>query len=173
MYLLKNPLSYFLLATMLFLVYYFLPEKKLNGKLEIDKILVLKGKHEMQLIGNNEIIKSYPIAIGREPEGAKHFEGDDKTPEGKYFIESKNPNSGYYLNLGISYPAQKDIAFAKKIGRKPGGLIKIHGLKNGLGFLGKFHRWKDWTHGCIALTNHEMDELYHHIKIGTPIEIRP
>jgi murein L,D-transpeptidase YafK len=156
-----------------FLVYYLFPEKKIDNSKPINKILVFKSKRKLMVLNNNKVIKEYTISLGRKPIGAKHFEGDDKTPEGLYYIESKNPHSGYYLNLGISYPSEKDKLFAEKSGKSPGGLIKIHGLKNGMAFIGKFHRWVDWTHGCIALTNNEVEELYNNVKLKTPIEIRP
>ncbi|MCF6241981.1 MAG: L,D-transpeptidase family protein [Bacteroidales bacterium] len=151
---------------------YFYP-KKLDADIKITKIIVLKSKRELQIFHNNDLVKTYKISLGRQPIGAKHFQGDNKTPEGNYFINDKNPNSGYHLNLGISYPAKKDISYAKRFGKSPGGAIKIHGLKNGFGFIGKLHRLLDWTHGCIAMTNHEIEELYKSVKIGTPIEIRP
>ena len=88
-----------------------------------------------------------------------------------YYINDKNPKSGYHLNLGVSYPNKYDRIYAKKIHKKPGGLIKIHGLRNRLGFIGKFHRFFDWTLGCIALTNEEVEELYTNVPIGTKIEI--
>jgi murein L,D-transpeptidase YafK len=154
-------------------VYYFFPEKKLNTSKPIDKIIVLKSRRKLLVLSGNQLLKEYKISLGKSPTGAKHFEGDYKTPEGIYTIESKNPQSGYFKNLGISYPSENDINFAKENGKKPGGLIKIHGLKNGMGFIGKFHRWTDWTNGCIALTNQDMDELYNNIKVGTPIEIKP
>jgi len=153
-------------------IYYFFPEKELDNSKTIDKILVLKSKRQLQVFSKNELLKSYKISLGRKPIGAKQFEGDDKTPEGKYTINDKNPNSGYHLNLGVSYPSKADIKFAKSKRKSPGGLIKIHGLKNGRGFIGKFHRFFDWTHGCIALTNDEIEELYHNVKIGTVIEIK-
>lgn len=90
-----------------------------------------------------------------------------------YFIDSKNPKSGYHKNLGISYPNEEDIQNAKFEGVEPGGEIKIHGLRNGLGFIGKFHRWYDWTAGCIALTDSEIDELYRSVEMGSPILIQP
>jgi len=153
-------------------VYYFFPEKKLDTNKKIDKIQVFKSERKMKVYSRGQLIKTYKISLGRKPVGAKQFEGDDKTPEGKYIINDKNPNSGYHLNLGISYPKAKDIQFAKSKGKSPGGLIKIHGLKNGLGFIGKFHRFFDWTHGCIAVTDEEIEELYHNVKTGTVIEMR-
>ncbi len=153
-------------------IFYFFPEKELDTNKKIDKILVLKSQRRLQVFSKGKLIKSYKISLGRVPVGAKHFEGDDKTPEGQYLINDKNPNSGYHLNLGVSYPSKADVQFANSNGKSPGGLIKLHGLKNGMGFIGKFHRFFDWTHGCIALTNPEIEELYHNVEIGTVIEIR-
>lgn len=90
-----------------------------------------------------------------------------------YFINDKNPHSGYHKNLGISYPDQDDIARAKQLGKPPGGDVKIHGLRNKTGSISKFHRWYDWTLGCIAVTDEEIDELYGAVQVGTPIEIKP
>lgn len=173
MKILKIILLCFAILLISITVYYFFPEKKLDTSKSIDKIIVLKSKRKLLVLNGNQILKEYKISIGKIPVGAKHFEGDYKTPEGIYTIESKNPQSGYFKNLGISYPAEKDIKYAKENGKKAGGLIKIHGLKNGKGFIGKFHRWTDWTNGCIALTNQEMEELYTNVKVGTVIEIKP
>ncbi len=119
------------------------------------------------------LVKTYTISLGHQPEGHKVQQGDSRTPEGVYTINDKNPNSGYYKNLGISYPNVADRARAEKAGQSAGGDVKIHGLKNGAGVLGKLHRWMDWTQGCIAVTNEEMEELYAHTPIGTVIEILP
>lgn len=148
-------------------------DKPLNKSVTIDKIVVEKGKRRLNLFFNDKLIKTYKISLGHNSEGDKEFEGDKKTPEGKYLIIDKNPNSGYYKNLGISYPNNDDVKQAEKLGKKPGGEIKIHGLKNGLGWIGKAHLLIDWTAGCIALTNNEIDELFEVVKIGTPIEIKP
>lgn len=138
----------------------------------IDKILVTKSSHQMEVFANNKLIKTYKIAFGRGGKGAKQYEGDKKTPEGTYTINSKNKDSGYHNNLGISYPNQFDIAQCKKMNKPTGGDIKIHGLKNGFGFIGGLHRLFDWTLGCIALTNLEIDELSAHTPIGTMIVIK-
>lgn len=153
--------------------YYFVPEDKLSANVKIDKLVVLKSKRIMHAYQGKEIIKTFTISLGRNPIGHKQFEGDKRTPEGIYKIDSKNPDSGYHKNLGISYPDQDDIAFAKKNNQDPGGAVKIHGLKNGQGWIGKFHRFRDWTAGCIALTDEEVDELYDHVNVGAVIEIRP
>ncbi len=168
----KRIFYFLLFVIFLFLGYYFFLDKKLDTSKEIDKIVVIKSERKLIVYCETEELKSYTVSLGREPKGAKHFEGDMKTPEGVYFIESKNPHSNYFLNLGISYPEKKDVLYAKKCKKSPGGLIKIHGLRNGLGFIGKFHQWFDWTYGCIAVTNEEMQELYENVKIGTIIEIK-
>ena len=168
----KTLIKYLLIVLLIsVLIYYFYPGKKLDNSTEIDKIVVLKSKRKLLVYSNGEVLKGYRISLGKQPKGKKQFEGDMKTPEGIYTIDSKNPQSGYYLNLGVSYPNEEDIAYAKSKGKSPGGLIKIHGIKNGLGFIGKFHRLIDWTHGCIALTNREVKELFEHVQIGTVIEI--
>ena len=151
--------------------FYFWPEKPLDTSMQIDKIQVIKHKRELKVFSNGKLLKTYKISLGKKPIEKKEFEGDKRTPEGIYFINDKNPESGYYLNLGISYPNESDKVNAEKMNKKPGGQIKIHGLKNGFGFIGKFHRFFDWTQGCIALTNKEIKELYNNVPIGTKIEI--
>lgn len=156
-----------------FAVYYFYPEPKLPAGISIDKLVVYKSKRQLLAYSNGQLVKTYHISLGGKPAGDKEFEGDKKTPEGIYFINDKNPNSGYHKNLGISYPNDNDLAYSKNLNKPAGGDIKIHGLRNYTGFIGKFHRWSDWTLGCIAVTNDEIDELYDAVKIGTPIDIRP
>ncbi len=155
------------------MVYYFYPEAKLPAGIQIDSLVVYKSKRQLLAYANGHPVKTYAISLGRQPVGAKEFEGDKKTPEGIYFISSKNPKSGYHKNLGISYPDKNDIEKAKLLGKATGGDVKIHGLRNGTGFIGRFHRWNDWTLGCIAVTNREIDELYNAVEIGTKIEIKP
>jgi len=168
-----KKMIYILLAILLAIaVYYFYPEKKLpKGKI-IDKIEVYKSKRKMLVYSEGKLLKTYTISLGRNPVGHKEVEGDFKTPEGIYEINAKNPNSGYHKNLGVSYPNEEDSAHAKSLEKSPGGDIKIHGIRNGSGFISKFQRWKDWTAGCIAVTNEEVDELYESVKIGAKIEIK-
>lgn len=154
------------------MTYISIPQSRLPSDAEIDKIVILKSKRQMMVYQHDILLKTYKISLGRNPLGTKQFEGDKKTPEGLYYINDKNPNSLYHKNLGISYPNQKDTEHARSSGKNPGGDIKIHGLRNGLGFISKFHRLVDWTSGCIAVTNSEIEELYNHTPIGTPIEIK-
>ncbi len=161
----------FLFSSIFFIIYCFSPEKKLPQGIKIDKIIILKQKHRMYVYSEGKMINNYIISLGRA-KGKKRFEGDKKTPEGIYFITNKNPNSSFHLNLGISYPNKKDIIYAKKHNKSPGGQIKIHGLKNGLGFIGKFHRLFDWTKGCIAVTNSEIEDIYKATPIGTKVIIK-
>lgn len=139
----------------------------------IDSIAVFKSAHKMYVYEDGRFIKAYRIALGAKPQGRKVCRGDCKTPEGLYYIEDKNPESDYYKNLGISYPNEHDKARAKRLGRSPGGDIKIHGLPNGQGNIGRAHTLYDWTEGCIAVTNDEIDELFNHVEVGTPIYINP
>jgi murein L,D-transpeptidase YafK len=152
-------------------IYYFYPEVKLPNDILIDKIVILKSEHRLEAYSRDKLVKKYNVSLGRS-KGKKQFEGDNKTPEGVYFINDKNPHSSYYMNLGISYPNEEDTRNAQKQNLPPGNEIKIHGIRNGLGFIGKFHRLFDWTQGCIAVTNNEMKELYDHTMIGAKIEIR-
>ncbi len=127
----------------------------------------------MSVYSKKGLIKTYTVAIGQNPVGKKQYEGDKKTPEGNYIIFDKNPNSKYHKNLGISYPNEADKATAKRLGKPPGGDVKIHGCNNKQTFIGKFQRWSDWTWGCVAVTNDEIDELYEHVSVGTPVTIMP
>ena len=170
----KKILLYGLLVVVLIvLVYYSFPDKKLDTSTKIDKILVLKHKRLLTVYSNGVALKSYKISLGGVPVGKKEFEGDQKTPEGIYSINDKNPNSDYHLNLAVSYPNEADSLYALKFGKSAGGEIKIHGLPNGYGFVGKFQRFQDWTLGCIALTNSEIEELFYNVPMGTQIEIVP
>ncbi|MCX6148656.1 MAG: L,D-transpeptidase family protein [Candidatus Kapabacteria bacterium] len=154
------------------LVCYFTPSKKILLRTKVDYLLVLKSERRLIAYSSNQIIKTYKIALGKSPIGDKEFEGDSKTPEGFYTINAKSDTSKFYKNLGISYPDSSDIEKSKQYGKPTGGDIKIHGLRNGIGFIGKLHRLVDWTAGCIAVTNDEIEELYQAVEIGTKIEIR-
>jgi murein L,D-transpeptidase YafK len=138
-----------------------------------DKILIEKKDRKMILLSKGQAIKSYKIALGGNPVGAKERKGDNKTPEGLYTIDSRNKNSKYHLSLHISYPNEKDRKRAKELGVSPGGDIMIHGIKNGMGWVGSIHTWYDWTQGCIAVTDKEIEEIDKLVPNGTVVEIRP
>ncbi len=138
-----------------------------------DKILIEKKARRLALLSKGHQIKVYKVALGRNPNGPKEREGDNRTPEGDYIVDSRNNKSRYHLSLHISYPSPKDIQRAKSLGVSPGGKIMIHGIMNGLGWVGRFHRWIDWTKGCIAVTNPEIEEIARLVPNGTPVEIRP
>lgn len=156
-----------------FLVYYFWPTKKLPKNARIDFIEVWKSKRRMDVFENGKLLKTYRIALGKNPIGHKEFEGDNRTPEGVYIINDRNPNSAFYKNLGISYPNENDLKHAESLGKSAGGDIKIHGLRNGRAYRGKSHRFKNWTAGCIAVTNKDMEELFGCVIDRAKIEIRP
>ena len=137
----------------------------------IDRVFVDKSSRTMQLLSDDKVIRSYHIALGDNPKGHKQFEGDERTPEGIYTLDYKNENSIAYRSIHISYPNEQDIAHAKALGKPPGGAIMIHGQMNGFEALTDYYQQHDWTDGCIAVTNEEMDEIMAAVKIGTPIEI--
>ena len=139
----------------------------------IDRIVVEKSARQLLVFRNGNRIKTYRIALGRSPLGAKQEEGDMKTPEGIYKVDGRNPQSSFHLALHISYPSDEDDKRAAANGVSAGFDIMIHGIQNGRGWIGAFHRWHDWTAGCIAVTDEEIEELWRVTPDGTTIEIRP
>lgn len=138
-----------------------------------DRVLVVKSERQLYLLRDDRVIGRYAISLGRSPVGDKVFQGDGRTPEGIYALDERNNGSRFYRAIHISYPNSQDIAEARKYGGRPGGLVMIHGQPS------EFNRgyhdrlaW-DWTEGCIALSNAEMDEIWQATEIGTPIEILP
>jgi murein L,D-transpeptidase YafK len=138
-----------------------------------DRVLVEKSARRLTLWQGETALKTYRVSLGREPVAPKEFEGDQRTPEGLYTIDFHKPDSDYHLALHISYPDQRDIDRAAPHNRSAGSDIMIHGLRNGDGWIGAFHRQSDWTAGCIAVTDFEIEEIYRAVPDGTPIEIRP
>lgn len=139
----------------------------------VDYILVNKTEKKMYLLSNGYKVKEYNVVFGGNPIGHKEQEGDEKTPEGQYILDYKKVDSSFYKAIHISYPNDADVSNAKAKGINPGGAIMIHGQKNGLGRLSWLTQRVNWTNGCIAVTNMEMDEIWGIVKIGTPIEILP
>jgi L,D-peptidoglycan transpeptidase YkuD (ErfK/YbiS/YcfS/YnhG family) len=138
-----------------------------------DKILIEKEERRLTLLSKGRVLKTYKIALGGNPIGPKERQGDNKTPEGTYLIDSRNKDSRYHLSLHISYPNEKDKKRAKELGASPGGDIMIHGIKNGFSWAGDLHTEVDWTKGCIAVTDEEIEEIDKLVPDGTVIEIRP
>ncbi|MEO0486805.1 MAG: L,D-transpeptidase family protein [Pseudomonadota bacterium] len=134
---------------------------------EVTRIMVFKEWRKMALMHNDEVLRIYDFELGFAPEGDKFVEGDGKTPEGVYLIDRKNPNSQFHLSLGISYPNARDRAEAEALGQSPGGDIFIHGTPR------RFVGEEDWTWGCLAVTNEEMEEIFAMVEVGTPIQIEP
>jgi murein L,D-transpeptidase YafK len=138
-----------------------------------DCILVEKSSRRLTLLRNGNALKTYRVALGHAPIGAKEYEGDQRTPEGIYSIDFHKPDSDYHLALHVSYPEQRDVDRAAAQGLSAGSDIMIHGLPNGRGWIGRFHRRSDWTAGCMAVANFEIEEIYRAVPDGTPIELRP
>jgi murein L,D-transpeptidase YafK len=148
-------------------------EDRLSADTRADRVIVLKAERKLILRRAGRELKSYRIALGGEPVGPKTRLGDHKTPEGIYVLDRRNAKSSFYRAIHISYPDAHDRARAERLGVSPGGDIFLHGLPNGYGWIGSAHRAKDWTDGCIAVTNHEIDEIRRTVPDGTPIEIKP
>jgi murein L,D-transpeptidase YafK len=140
---------------------------------QADKIVIVKSVRTMTLLSRSKVLKTYKVALGGVPAGPKHVEGDHKTPEGDYVIDAKNSHSQFHLSLHISYPSAADQERARSLGLRPGGAIMIHGLARPFAYLGSLHRQSDWTDGCIAVTNAEIDEIWKLVPVGTRVEIRP
>jgi tetratricopeptide (TPR) repeat protein len=138
-----------------------------------DRVLIEKKERRLTLFSKGEAVKTFKIALGGNPDGPKERQGDNKTPEGIYTIESRNRHSGYYLSLRLSYPNEEDKKRARALGVSPGGDIMIHGIKNGSSWVDGFPAEIDWTEGCIAVTNKEIEEIARLVPDGTTVEIRP
>jgi len=147
--------------------------KKINGRLVADSIVVVKSTHRMTLFYHGDSVAVFLVALGKTPTGQKVERGDNRTPEGVYYIDGRNPQSEFYRSLHISYPSLVERERAIKMGRDPGGDIMIHGLPTRFATVGDAHRLYDWTKGCIAVTNAEMDEIFAAVGLGAVIDIRP
>jgi len=135
---------------------------------EATRIVVLKKERRMTLLHHNRVLSTHKIDLGFAPVGHKRWEGDGRTPEGRYFVDRRNPNSRFHLSLGLSYPNEKDVAAARSVGKSPGGDIFIHGTGDP-----RKRRRADWTEGCISVSNREMDWIYARVMTGTPVDIYP
>jgi murein L,D-transpeptidase YafK len=149
------------------------PESRLGPSVRADRVLVRKAYRRLELYAGGRLLKAYAISLGGNPAGHKHRQGDERTPEGVYVFDSRNANSLFYRSMHISYPSAADSATAAANHADPGGAIMLHGLRNGLGWLGRLHLAVDWTDGCIAVTDVQMDEIWRLVADGTTIEIEP
>src|SRR5437868_12469197 len=136
-------------------------------------MVIVKSRHTLTLMSHGQVLKTYKVSLGRGGSGAKNQAGDRETPEGEYVIDAKNPHSRFHRALHISYPNALDRERAAKQGTSAGGLIEIHGIEEKWAWVGSLHRAVDWTAGCIAVTNPEIEEIYKLVPVGTPVEIRP
>ncbi len=148
-------------------------EKPLAASAVADKIVVAKEARLLTIFAKDIPLKSYRISLGFAPSGHKEQEGDGKTPEGIYTISGRNPNSAYHRSLRVSYPSPADTAAARRKGVSPGGDIMVHGLPNNTPGFALIHKSRDWTAGCIAVTDAEIEELWRAIPNGATIDIRP
>lgn len=151
------------------------PEKSVLAEKNslVDYVVVQKKDRILSLWKNGRLIKTYPVlAMGDNPVGQKVHEGDERTPEGTYYIDEKHPSQNFQKFLKISYPNERDIQVAKRFGMPPGGNVGIHGDRGGIeGFWQR--RKKDWTDGCLAMRNADVEEIYAMVDVGTPIMIKP
>ncbi|QPK65492.1 L,D-transpeptidase family protein [Methylomonas sp. LL1] len=138
-----------------------------------DGVRIYKAAHKLQVLDGRRVLYEFPVSLGRNPQGHKLQEGDGRTPEGMYRLDYKNPASAFYKAIHISYPNSKDVAAAKQRGVDPGGQVMIHGQRNGLGWLWFISRFFDWTQGCVALSDDDMDLLWNAVDAGTTVEILP
>lgn len=140
---------------------------------QVDRIVVVKSTRTLTLQNGNRVLKTFKVALGSNPIGAKEREGDHKTPEGEYFVDAKNPHSQFHMALHLSYPSAEDRLRARKLGTSPGGDVEIHGLGKAYGWVGARHRMRDWTDGCVAVTNEEIEDIFKMVAVGTRVEIKP
>jgi murein L,D-transpeptidase YafK len=174
-------LTFILLAVILFTSYHIIyPERKsynsemiIPDSVKVDSVAVFKSGRKLTLYSNGKEVKTYSVSLGKNPVGHKEKEGDKKTPEGSYILDRRLENSKYHLAIHISYPNEQDKLNAERLGVSPGGDIMLHGLPNRLEFLEDYYANTDWTDGCIAVSNDEMDEIWKLVEDGTPITIYP
>jgi murein L,D-transpeptidase YafK len=144
-----------------------------SGQPKADQVLVVKSESRLYLIKEGDVFASFPVSFGGDPKGHKQERGDGRTPEGCYVLDYKNPNSSFYKSIHVSYPNAQDRRTAQKRGAEPGGDIMVHGQPNRWGWVSPVLQLFNWTNGCIALSNTNMDHVWDAVDVRTPIEIRP
>lgn len=168
----RSRLLFGIITSLLCCYLCFTPVSVFGSPVKADMVVVFKSKRVLILMREGEIFKTYRICLGKQPEGHKIKAGDRKTPEGRYILDSRNPKSKFYLAIHVSYPNEDDVLKARKLGVSPGGGIMIHGMPNGQDG-DRMSSRVDWTDGCIAVSNSEMEEIWQFVQDGTPIEIKP
>jgi murein L,D-transpeptidase YafK len=138
----------------------------------VTRVVVHKSARRMDLLNGTEVLRSYRVSLGLQPQGHKEREGDFRTPEGRYYLTQRNPRSDYFLSIQVSYPNDRDLKYAKANGWEPGGAIMIHGMPNRLKHDPDYYT-RDWTDGCIAVSNSDMVEIWLLTNNNTPIDILP
>lgn len=149
------------------------PSEKLDPAARADRVIVEKSARTLRLMRGDVVLKTYRVSLGGAPVGHKQREGDQRTPEGEYRVDYRNPTSSFHLALHVSYPSPADTERALRAGVPPGGDIMIHGAPNGFGWIGRLHRFRDWTAGCVAVTDREIEEIWNAVPDGTPVSLRP
>lgn len=149
------------------------PRTPLPDGTRTDRLVVKKSARLLELYRGTELLKVYRVSLGRAPEGPKREAGDGRTPEGTYRLDYRKADSSFHRALHISYPEARDVALARARGVAPGGLVMLHGMKNHLGWIGRAHRAIDWTDGCVAVTDDEIEEIWRVVPDGTSITIEP
>ena len=152
------------------------PSKTTRANGPVDTVVVKKSQRQLELLSRGQVVRQYRVALGAAPVGHKYREGDQRTPEGRYRLNWRNSQSNFYKSMHISYPSDTDRALSRQLGyNNPGGMIMLHGLPNYIQSpnLRQQYANRDWTEGCIAVQNHEMDEIWSLVKDGTPIHIIP
>jgi murein L,D-transpeptidase YafK len=149
------------------------PSASAQMQLHADEIVIVKHKRVLRLMQHGHVIATYPVALGPHPIGPKEREGDGRTPEGFYIIDYRTRDTGYYLALHLSYPNEIDQVLAREDHVDPGGAIFIHGMPNGSGDPDPVKFFKDWTNGCIAVSDPAMREIWNAVSIGTQVVIKP
>lgn len=139
----------------------------------VDRVVVLKSERRLLLYEDGDRVAGYRIALGADPTGHKTYQGDSRTPEGLYTLDYRNEDSEFYRSIHISYPNEADRAAGLEADVPTGGNVMIHGLPNGKGWMGSLYNRRDWTDGCVAVSNRQMEEIWHAVPDGTPIEIKP
>jgi len=149
------------------------PTPALPPDAKADLVVVRKAARRLELYSGGALLTSYPVSLGRHPIGPKRQEGDGRTPEGEYRLDYRNAHSSFHRALHISYPGAADISAARSRDVNPGGLVMVHGMRNGLGWLGRLHLAVNWTDGCVAVTDREMDQIWLAVPDGTKIVLEP